>query len=292
MESGSKSMGFSNEFKVGLVTLAALLILMVSILFISNFSLESGGQVVTVTFRFLGGLKVNAPVRYAGGIKVGLVKSIRPLNGQAAVDLLITRKDFKLRQDSKVDLYSDGLLGSRYVEIESNLGTGPEVAKGDILNGKDSNNLDETFSELGDVMESFEQMMGDPKAKANFLAAFENLNKTSADLLSLTDTSREKITGILDNLANSSGKVDKIVSSVSSISKSLDTLTATLDKKQLNESIKNLNTTLITVNQLAQDVHNGKGAIGVLLQDPQTADDLKALVQELKAHPWKLLWKN
>lgn len=292
MESGSKSRGFSNEFKVGLVTLAAILILMVSILFISNFSIESGGQVVTVTFRFLGGLKVNAPVRYAGGIKVGRVESIRPLDGEAAVDLLITRKDFKLRRDSKVDLYSDGLLGSRYVEIESNLGTGPELAKGDILNGKDANNLDETFSELGDVMESFEQMMGDPKAKANFLAAFQNLNKTSADLLSLTDTSREKITGILDNLANSSGKVDKIVSSVSSISKSLDTLTATLDKKQLNDSIKNLNKTLVTVNQLAQDVHSGKGAIGVLLEDPQTADDLKALVQELKAHPWKLLWKN
>jgi phospholipid/cholesterol/gamma-HCH transport system substrate-binding protein len=49
---------------------------------------------------------------------------------------------------------------------------------------------------------------------------------------------------------------------------------------------------MITVNQLAQDVHNGKGTIGVLLQDEQMADDVKGLVEELKAHPWKLLWKK
>jgi phospholipid/cholesterol/gamma-HCH transport system substrate-binding protein len=248
--------------------------------------------VVTAEFNFLGGLKENAPIRYAGGINVGRVKAIRPDNGKAAVDMLITQKNFKLRTDSLVALYGDGLLGSRYVEIDANLGTGDELKTGGVLEGKDANNLDKTFSQLGDVMETFENMMGDPKAKASFLSAFENLNKTSEGLLALTNTSRDKITNILNNLSNSSDQVNKIVNSVSSISKSLDTLTTTLDKKDVNESIKNLNSTLITMNQLAQDVHNGKGVIGVLLQDQQTAEDVKGLVSELKAHPWKLLWKK
>jgi len=282
----------SLEFKVGVMTLAALFVLTFAILFLSNFSFSPGSYVVSVDFNFLGGLKVNAPVRYAGGIDVGRVKAIRPDNGKAAVDLLITQKDFKLKTDSLVALYGDGLLGSRYVEIDSNLGTGDELKTGDVLEGKDANNLDKTFSQLGDVMETFEQMMGNPKSKASILSAFDNLNKTSAALLSLTDTSRDKITTILSNLSNSSGQVNKIVNSVSSISQSLATLSSTLDKKDINASIKNLNSTLITVNQLAQDVHSGKGAIGVLLEDPQTADDLKSLVEELKAHPWKLLWKK
>jgi phospholipid/cholesterol/gamma-HCH transport system substrate-binding protein len=282
----------SLEFKVGAMTLAALFVLTFAILFLSNFSFSAGSYVVTADFNFLGGLKVNAPVRYAGGIDVGRVKAIRPDNGKAAVDLLITQKDFKLKTDSLVALYGDGLLGSRYVEIDSNLGTGDELKTGESLEGKDANNLDKTFSQLGDVMETFEQMMGDPKSKASILSAFDNLNKSSAALLSLTDTSRDKITTILSNLSNSSGQVNKIVNSVSSISTSLATLSSTLDKKDLNESIKNLNSTLITMNQLAQDVHNGKGAIGVLLQDQQTADNLKGLVEELKAHPWKLLWKK
>jgi phospholipid/cholesterol/gamma-HCH transport system substrate-binding protein len=282
----------SLEFKVGAMTLAALGLLVFAILFLSNFSFSAGNYVVTAEFNFLGGLKENAPIRYAGGINVGRVKAIRPDNGKAAVDMLITQKNFKLRTDSLVALYGDGLLGSRYVEIDANLGTGDELKTGGVLEGKDANNLDKTFSQLGDVMETFENMMGDPKAKASFLSAFENLNKTSEGLLALTNTSRDKITNILNNLSNSSDQVNKIVNSVSSISKSLDTLTTTLDKKDVNESIKNLNSTLITMNQLAQDVHNGKGVIGVLLQDQQTAEDVKGLVSELKAHPWKLLWKK
>ena len=46
------------------------------------------------------------------------------------------------------------------------------------------------------------------------------------------------------------------------------------------------------MNELTQDVHNGKGTIGALLKDDQMADDVKSLVEELKAHPWKLLWKK
>ena len=280
------------EFKVGAMTLIALCVLVFAILFLSNFSFSAGSYMVTADFNFLGGLKENAPIRYAGGIEVGRVKAIRPDNGKAAVDMLITQKNFKLRTDSLVALYGDGLLGSRYVEIDANLGTGDELKSGGVLEGKDANNLDKTFSQLGDVMETFEQMMGNPKSKASILAAFDNLNKTSEALLDLTDTSRDKITVILSNLSNSSGQVNKIVNSVSSISQSLATLSSTLDKKDINASIKNLNATLITVNQLAQDVHSGKGAIGVLLEDPQTAEDLKGLVEELKAHPWKLLWKK
>ncbi|HJT25592.1 MAG TPA: MCE family protein, partial [bacterium] len=151
---------WSLEFKVGLMTITALFTLMVALLFINNFQIGAGGRVVTVSFNFLGDLKTNAPVEYAGGIKVGYVKDIRVGDNKALVDLEITSSDFKLRKDSQVALYSAGLLGSRYVQIAADLGTGPEAGKDDILEGIDSNNLDRTFAQLGDVLESFEKMMG------------------------------------------------------------------------------------------------------------------------------------
>ena len=94
------------EFKVGLMTMGALLTLMVSLLFINNFQFGTGGRVVTVSFNFLGDLKTNAPVEYAGGINVGTVKDIRVGDKKALVDLLITNKDLKLRADSQIALYS------------------------------------------------------------------------------------------------------------------------------------------------------------------------------------------
>ncbi|HUO58303.1 MAG TPA: MlaD family protein [bacterium] len=280
------------EFKVGLMTILALLTLMVALLFINNFQIGAGKRVATVSFKFLGDLKTNAPVQYAGGIKVGIVKDIRIGDNQALVDLLFTRDDFKLHKDSQVALYSAGLLGSRYVQIAADLGTGPELGPNDVLVGKDSNNLDLTFSELGDVLESFEKMMGDPVAKENFLHSFENMNKTTDQLLSLTIASRAKVERMIDDLSKSSGDVTKIVASAQKVSKSLEDLTSSLNKKDIESSVKNMTNTLKVMNQLTKDINDGKGVAGVLLKDDKAADDLRGLIEELKAHPWRLLWKK
>ncbi len=282
----------SLEFKVGLMTIAALMILMVSILFVSNFRLGNGGRVVTAEFGFLGDLKVGAPVEYAGGIKVGFVKNIRIGANKAEVDLLILEKDLHLRQDSKVALYSSGLLGSRYVQIGADLGVGDELKPGEVVTGQDANNLDQTFSQLGDVMETFEKMMGDPKAQESFLHSFENMNKATNNLLELSISSREKIEKMLADLSKSSADVPALVESAKKVSKSLENLTDSLNKKDLAETMKNIDITMKNMSQLTTDIHNGKGPVGVLLQDDQMADDIKGLVEELKAHPWKLLWKK
>lgn len=280
------------EFKVGLMTITALITLMVALLFINNFQLGAGGRVVTVSFNFLGDLKTNAPVEYAGGIKVGYVKDIRVGNNQALVDLEITNNDFKMKKDSQVALYSAGLLGSRYVQIGADLGTGPEVGKDDVLVGTDSNNLDRTFAQLGDVLEAFEKMMGDPKAKENFLHSFDNMNKATDQLLALTIESRGKVDKIIDQLAKSSAQTPELMANAQKISKNLADLTNALNKQQITQSVKDLNNTLRVMNEVADDIHNGRGTLGVLLKDPQVADDVKSLVEELKAHPWKLLWKQ
>lgn len=283
---------WSLEFKVGLMTIAALLVLMVALLFINNFQFGTGGRVVTVSFNFLGDLKTNAPVQYAGGIKVGFVKDIRLGDNQALVDLEIVNKDLKLRKDSQIALYSAGLLGSRYVQIGADLGKGADLEKGDVLVGKDSNNLDQTFSQLGDVMEAFEKMMGDPKAKENFLKSFENLNQTTNELLALTIKSRSKVERMIDDLSKSSGDVTKIVASAQVVSKNLADLTSSLNKKDIDQSVKNMTSSLKALNELTTDLKNGKGVAGVLLKDEKAADDLRTLIEELKAHPWKLLWKK
>jgi phospholipid/cholesterol/gamma-HCH transport system substrate-binding protein len=36
----------------------------------------------------------------------------------------------------------------------------------------------------------------------------------------------------------------------------------------------------------------GEGTLGALQKDPQLYDDLKALVTDLRKHPWKVLWKD
>jgi phospholipid/cholesterol/gamma-HCH transport system substrate-binding protein len=282
----------SLEFKVGFMTIMAFVILMVSVLFVNNFNFRGGGNIYTASFNFLGDLKSGAPVMYAGGINVGQVKDIRLYNGKAAVDILITQPNFKLKKDSQVAIYSTSLLGTKYVQIDADLGTGDELKSGDVLEGHDANNLDQTFSQLGDVMEAFEKMMGDPKAKENFLHSFENMNKATDNLLALSISSREKIDQMLVDLSKSSASVPDLVATAERVSKNLDGLIGALNKKDITETMKDVKETMKTMNELTQNIHDGKGAVGVLLSDDQMGDDIKSLVEELKAHPWKLLWKK
>lgn len=36
----------------------------------------------------------------------------------------------------------------------------------------------------------------------------------------------------------------------------------------------------------------GEGTMGKVIKDPQVYDDLRALLSDLKSHPWKMLWKD
>lgn len=44
--------------------------------------------------------------------------------------------------------------------------------------------------------------------------------------------------------------------------------------------------------RLVAEVEEGKGTLGALAKDPKLYEDLKALVTDLKRHPWKVFWKN
>ena len=44
--------------------------------------------------------------------------------------------------------------------------------------------------------------------------------------------------------------------------------------------------------KILAEVDDGKGSLGPLLKDDQLYKDLRDLVHDLKAHPWKVLWKN
>lgn len=44
--------------------------------------------------------------------------------------------------------------------------------------------------------------------------------------------------------------------------------------------------------RLLAALENGQGTAGAFLRDPKVYEDLKTLVTDLKAHPWKILWKE
>jgi phospholipid/cholesterol/gamma-HCH transport system substrate-binding protein len=240
----------------------------------------------------LGDLRVNAPVKYAGGIPVGKVEKIRVLDGKAAVDLLITQKDFRLRKDSYVVIYTEGMLGSKYVAIGTDLGHGEFLKPHEVIEGTNPTNLDESLITFGRLMATLNDVLGTPEAKSSIARSFSNMADTTENLAQATRDARIQINHILTDLSKSGQDVQTVTHSVQSLAKNIDELTRTLDKKDLNEAIRNLNLTMQSLQEVAKTVNAGQGAAGVLLKDEKVAKDVRDLVEDLRQHPWKLLWKK
>jgi phospholipid/cholesterol/gamma-HCH transport system substrate-binding protein len=71
------------------------------------------------------------------------------------------------------------------------------------------------------------------------------------------------------------------------------------DAKQLKLAIKHYSDAGEKLDRIAEHADHilgaidaGQGSVGGIMKDPQIYLDIKALVAELKAHPWKVLWKD
>lgn len=80
----------------------------------SNFT---KGYTVTASFENIGSLKVRAPVKI-GGVAIGKVQNIVLDNTTyQAVVTLVVYDQYKIPKDSTANIYTEGLLGSNYVNI-------------------------------------------------------------------------------------------------------------------------------------------------------------------------------
>ena len=108
------------EILVGLFMLAGILALAVLALKVSGLSqtVSTNGYFITANFDNVGDLKARAPVTISG-VRVGEVTSIKldPITFKAVVDMRINPNQDKIPTDTSASIFTQGLLGSNYVNL-------------------------------------------------------------------------------------------------------------------------------------------------------------------------------
>lgn len=61
--------------------------------------------------------------------------------------------------------------------------------------------------------------------------------------------------------------------------------------RSINETLKNIASISTGFNDIVTNIHDGKGTVGKLFYDETLYDNLEGLTADLKANPWKLLYK-
>jgi len=256
---------------------------------------------ITVAFPNASGLVKNADVQL-GGARIGVVaEEPKVIPGQIAripVKLNI-REEIELPRGAYFFIGSSGLLGDKSVVV--GLPTGFDASK---FNAKDSaqviphdSTVDGTqLADLNDLTNKGDKNMEKLAAALDELK--ETLQKVQSGVLNEGNmnnlkSSFESIKTSTDNIAKASAKIDGIVTSAqSAVDSAKDTFAeAKQTMGTINEAATDVRAVVAeargvvkTGQNVLKAAQSGQGTLPMLLGDRETADNLSALIYNIRRH--------
>ncbi|MGE5558696.1 MAG: MlaD family protein [Bacillota bacterium] len=205
-------MQMTSETKVGLLTVVALVLFVMTTLFITNISPK--GHIVEARFSRIEGLQAGAPVKLAG-LDVGRVIKIYFDDQEVIVKMRIyNRNDVKLGKKTGVVITSASVLGDKYLELMIRPHDEP-LPKGARLKGESPITMDqfmiiayESMTSLAEITDALKEIAGDKNFKDNLKNTLQRLDRISNSVEQITykinkidfTTINNRTVSLLDNL--------------------------------------------------------------------------------------------
>ena len=270
----------SREIKVGMLVLAALVVLMAGSFLIGEKSnLFTRKNRYYVRFETVSGLATGSPVKL-NGVTVGDVTEIvlpRDVNKTLLTVWVSVDRRYqgRIRRDSQAAIKTLGLLGDKYIEISSGSAGSDVVASDGQIFAAPATDVDKLIASGGD--------------------AVENVVAISYSLRSIL-TRMEAGEGLLGELTtdNEAGRRAKLallrsLESLDSISSKIDAGEGTLGSL-VNDSVlaARMNSTLDRVEILLTKLDSGPGALPALINDEEAGRQVRDTIASLNGTAEKL----
>lgn len=283
---------FTKEVRIAIVAIVAIIVLFIGMQFLKGMSVFSSNDVYYANFKDISGLSTSSPV-YANGYRVGVVKGItydyqRPDRIVATLDL---DPQLQLTEGTSAEIASD-LLGNVKLELHFGPYNGKILAKGDTIEGVKEEGL---MSKAAAMLPQLEQML--PKLDS----ILTNINAIVADpALSSTLHNAEELTASFTNTAKQlnllaaqlNRDMPKMMGKAEGVLANTETLTGNLSQLDLEATMKKVDATLASLQQLSSALNNPKGSVGMLLNDAKLYENMNAtmrsvdsLLVDFKLHP-------
>jgi virulence factor Mce-like protein len=284
----------SNELKVGLTILAAIVVGFIGYRMMSDLPVFRQSNVVHSYFQRTDGLTPGNYI-YINGVKVGSVKRMELLRGDSVKVTMSFDLDVGIPQNSKAYLESSGLLDEKAIIVERG-DASQNLQYGDYIEGEYRGGMMETLKQEGeqlseDVSASFEKLnkfltqlntMLDDETKGRVDRVLENLKNTSNEISSLFEERRGDIESSISHAQNFLANVD----TVSARNKSrVDSVMVGLDRSlsELENLSRDMSKTNAELDQILTKINDGEGSLGKLVNDPQLYDNLENLSAEMNS---------
>jgi phospholipid/cholesterol/gamma-HCH transport system substrate-binding protein len=298
-------MKVSNETKIGALTVIAITLLILGFNFLKGKNLIEKKATIYIAFEKVNGLNMADMIKI-NGLKVGGVEDMQETDADLSgivVAFHLTRA-INIPNDSYAQVITNP-LGSSFIELVMGKST-TFVKDGDTLKSMQTkglvqdlqDKLEPTIENLNKTLVSLDETV---KRVGNVFdeEAKQNIGKTLKDLALATDQinsmlapgkggiakSIENIAGISGNLKNNNDSITMIIGNLTKVSRDIS-------KAEIGNTIQQLETASVNLNQILNGIKEGKGSLGMLTKDEalyknltSTSNSLNILLQDLRLHP-------
>jgi len=252
------------EIMVGFFVLLAIAILFIIIFFISGVYFLQEGYIIKTHYDYIAALEKGAPVRMAG-VRVGEVNKVtieydNVSQQPKAIAHMWISIDTKIREDAKFYIFGTMALNETYIEVVSSGDDSQRLLKdGDIMRGVDPIPMELLLEKglniskgLEDIAEKLNKVLGDEEMQEAMQALIIDTSELMRYMNEMVKAKGDDIGGMIEDVE------------------------VTLDK----------------IATILETVEQGEGTMGKLLMSDELHQEMKALITEIKLHPWRLLKKD
>ena len=293
-------MKFSKLFWMGLLIFVLTGLFLFGIMYVQDITLKKSNYSFTVIFANVQGLNEGDDVNMLGK-RIGKVSRAKIIGQKIAVELAIDNSfAFKIPIDSKIEVKSEGLMGSKYVSINPGVNDKKYILAGETVEGQREYDFSEITpgivpitQDIGVFARRLKATLGEEEKDRirNTILNIESLTseldafvKGYRDVLSKSE--RDDLSDIVSNLKTASEsikeKVDNDLSQILSGFKNVSEQSEDLKQAIINlkSSSESLNSSSEKFENILAKIDTGKGTLGKMVNDPRLYDNLNALSQE------------
>ncbi|WP_340202340.1 MlaD family protein [Ascidiimonas sp. W6] len=292
-------MRLSREIKTAIIVLGGILLFILGFSYLKSNSIFQSYRTFYVVYDHVGGLAVGTPVTI-NGFSVGNIQDIRfkDNSGKLIVTFNVENK-FEFSKNSIAQLYDTGIIGGKGIQVIPVFdGSTPAKSK-DTLQGNIKPGLTELVTQkltplqeqIGSTLYSADSLLlnintlldDDTKLKfknsINDLGiVISNFKNTSRDIDLIIRGNKEKLDSTLGNVAN--------------ITENLSSLSDSLAKANIGKTVKDLQSTITSLDKVLASIERGEGSVGKLLKDESfynnmsgASKQLELLLEDMKLNP-------
>lgn len=298
-------MKISNETKVGVLTISALVILILGFNFLKGKDVLKKRKKIYAVFGDLGPLSKSNEVKINGYV----IGSVYDLEAQdkAITGIVATinlTEDVQIPSDSRAYI-SSPLVGASFINIE--MGKDPVYLKpGDTLMTRvDAGLLDDVKAQLNPTLTRVRAVLDtlgatlsgvngiiNSEAKTNLQQTLANLNRASSALHGLLDNQTGPLAATLNNARDITANFRSNNDSINLIIRNTKQFSDQLARLAIQPTIDSLNAMIGDLKVAVAKINSRDGTLGALIHDRSLYNKLndlilsgEILVDDLRAHP-------